>query len=188
MLFRSFQSPQVASVDVKNSVIENTLKIQEKPSYSPIPSQQKKENQSLVVAKPIPEKPIEAKLPEVALETKAKPAPSKTDVVKKSIDIVKTIAKPETNPKKVIVAKTWVVQLGVFSDPIRAAKLEKQVKEQGFPVFISKWANAKGKMMASVYVGPQEKRDNAKALVTQLKERLKLNGIIVAYSHETQKG
>ncbi|MFT5426597.1 MAG: DedD protein [Gammaproteobacteria bacterium] len=74
----------------------------------------------------------------------------------------------------------WIVQLGSFSDEENAESLNEKLRKEGYPAFVEP-LKKNGKMSYRVRVGPEIKRSEADLLLKRLKEKMKLDGIVVSY-------
>jgi DedD protein len=74
----------------------------------------------------------------------------------------------------------WIVQLGNFSDEENAESLNEKLRKEGYPAFVEP-LKKNGKMSYRVRVGPEIKRSEADLLLKRLKEKMKLDGIVVSY-------
>ncbi len=96
---------------------------------------------------------------------------SKKEAVKKEVQ----------NDVKVDVGlSAWIVQLGSFTDEENAESLNEKLRKAGYPAFVEP-LKKDGKMSYRVRVGPEIKRSEADFLLKRLKERMKLDGIVVSY-------
>ena len=76
--------------------------------------------------------------------------------------------------------KAWVIQLGSFSSQGNADSLVRQLQNQGFPAYIEKVTTDKGAVF-KVRVGPELSRPAAETIVKNLKEKMKLDGMIISF-------
>jgi DedD protein len=74
----------------------------------------------------------------------------------------------------------WVVQLGSFTNETNAEALNQELRGAGFTAFVESIRQG-GSVVYRVRVGPELVRADAEALQQQLRAKLKLEGIIVAY-------
>ena len=74
----------------------------------------------------------------------------------------------------------WIVQLGSFTDEENAQSLNKELRQAGFPSFVEP-LKKDGKTSYRVRVGPEIKRSEALKVLKKLKEKMKLDGIVVSY-------
>ncbi len=74
----------------------------------------------------------------------------------------------------------WIVQLGSFTDAENAASLKEKLKEAGFQAFVEPFKE-NGEISYKVRVGPEIKRLEVDLLLKSLKEKTKLDGIIISY-------
>ncbi len=72
----------------------------------------------------------------------------------------------------------WAVQLGAFSSIDEANKLQGRLQAAGFAGFVDK-LSADGKVFWRVRAGPEVERANAEKLRDRIKDKLKLDGIVV---------
>jgi DedD protein len=74
----------------------------------------------------------------------------------------------------------WVVQLGSFSSKENADKLNTTLRKSGFPAFVEP-IQQNTKTVYRVRVGPELLRADADTLLKKIKEKNKLNGIVLNY-------
>ena len=74
----------------------------------------------------------------------------------------------------------WIVQLGSFTDEENAESLNKELRKAGYPSFVEP-LKKDGKISYRVRVGPEIKRSEALKVLKKLKEKMKLDGIVVSY-------
>jgi len=74
----------------------------------------------------------------------------------------------------------WIVQLGSFTDEENAQSLNKKLRKAGYPSFVEP-IKKDGKISYRVRVGPEIKRSEALKVLKNLKEKMKLDGIVVSY-------
>jgi DedD protein len=74
----------------------------------------------------------------------------------------------------------WIVQLGSFTDEDNAQSLNIKLRKAGYPAFVEP-LKTNGKISYRVRVGPEIKRSEAELLLEKLKEKMKLDGIVVSY-------
>jgi DedD protein len=75
-------------------------------------------------------------------------------------------------------ATSYSVQLAVFSQYSNAASLKRSLLEKGYPVKITK-LNKKGKTLYKVYVGEEDKQQQANRLKEKLALNYNLHGFVV---------
>lgn len=75
----------------------------------------------------------------------------------------------------------WAVQLGAFKTEDDANKLRGRLQTAGFASYVDKLA-AEGQTLWRVRAGPETDRANADKLRSRIKEKLKLDGMIVTQS------
>jgi DedD protein len=86
----------------------------------------------------------------------------------------------ESDVKSTVGVSAWIVQLGSFTDEGNAQSLNKKLREAGYPAFVEP-LKKNGKFSYRVRVGPEIKRSEADKLLKKLKEKMKLDGIVVSY-------
>jgi DedD protein len=72
----------------------------------------------------------------------------------------------------------WAVQLGAFGTPEDANKLSGRMRAAGFAAFVDKFV-AENKTLWRVRAGPEADRANAEKLRDRIKDKLKVDGIVV---------
>jgi DedD protein len=73
----------------------------------------------------------------------------------------------------------WAVQLGAFGTAEDANKLSGRVRAAGFAAFVDKFV-AENKTLWRVRAGPEVDRGNAEKLRDRIKDKLKVDGIVVS--------
>jgi DedD protein len=91
----------------------------------------------------------------------------------------KSVQEKSVSNKKVGLT-AWVVQLGSFSTKVNADKLNLNLRKAGFPAFVEPLSK-KGKTSYRVRVGPEILRADADTLLKKIKEKMKLDGIVLSY-------
>ena len=86
----------------------------------------------------------------------------------------------ESDVKSTVGVSAWIVQLGSFTDEENAQSLNKKLRGAGYPAFVEP-LKKNGKFSYRVRVGPEIKRSEADKLLKKLKEKMKLDGIVVSY-------
>jgi len=86
----------------------------------------------------------------------------------------------ESDVKSTVGVSAWIVQLGSFTDEENAQSLNKKLREAGYPAFVEP-LKKNGIFSYRVRVGPEIKRSEADKLLKKLKEKMKLDGIVVSY-------
>jgi DedD protein len=74
----------------------------------------------------------------------------------------------------------WVVQVGSFSSKDNAEKLNQKVKKAGFRSFVNP-ITQNDKIMHQVCLGPEYDEADAKNLLKEIKNKMKLGGIVKKY-------
>ena len=75
-------------------------------------------------------------------------------------------------------AGSWAVQLGAFKAEDDAAKIRERLRKAGFTAFVDK-VDSNGATLWRVRAGPEVDRGAADRLRSGIKDKLKLDGIIV---------
>lgn len=88
----------------------------------------------------------------------------------------------EHPPVKTDVGTTqaWVVQLGSFGSEANAQTLNKRLLDKDFPSFIEPLVQGE-KVVYRVRVGPMLQKEKIEKIQSQIKNTLKLNGILIKY-------
>jgi DedD protein len=74
----------------------------------------------------------------------------------------------------------WIVQLGSFTEEDNAQSLNEKLRKAGYPAFVVP-LKKNGKISYRVRVGPEIRRSEADLLLKNLKDKMKLDGIVVTY-------
>ena len=74
----------------------------------------------------------------------------------------------------------WVVQVGSFSSKDNAEKLNQKVKKAGFRSFVNP-ITQNNKIMHQVCLGPEYDETDANNLLKEIKNKMKLDGIVKKY-------
>lgn len=72
----------------------------------------------------------------------------------------------------------WVVQLGSFSAKDNAIELRNKVKAAGFDGYVDVITNSRGQQLYRLRIGPLMERMDAEQTQRQIKQKLKLDGLI----------
>ncbi len=75
----------------------------------------------------------------------------------------------------------WVVQLGSFSTKDNAIELRNKVKAAGFAGFVDMITNSKGVKLYRLRIGPLMEKIDAEKTQSDIKQKLKLDGLIKAH-------
>ncbi len=86
----------------------------------------------------------------------------------------------DVETKAALGLSAWIVQLGSFIEEDNAQSLNKKLREAGYPAFVEP-LNENGKISYRVRVGPEIKRSEADLMLKKMKEKIKLDGIVVSY-------
>ncbi len=95
-------------------------------------------------------------------------------------DSATTSVPTNTVKDKSVGLTAWVVQLGSFSSKENADKLNTTLRKSGFPAFVEP-IQQNNETVYRVRVGPELLRADADALLKKIKEKNKLNGIVLNY-------
>lgn len=131
-----------------------------------------------------------AKIQNKMMQTESKviaSASNKTHEHKKQAKTVKTelaqleVPEPKTTLKaaKKVAARSWLIQLGSFSDRQNADNLVKQLKQKGFTVYTKIGKNASGDQITRVLVTQDKDHSTAESVITKIEKSLKVHGVIV---------
>lgn len=74
----------------------------------------------------------------------------------------------------------WVIQMGSFKNKTNALRLVNQLRASGYRAFIQRTSTALGES-TRVFVGPENKQANARALASRLETDMHLRGIVISY-------
>lgn len=74
----------------------------------------------------------------------------------------------------------WVIQLGSFNKKENALRLVNQLRANGYRAFIQQVSTRIGNS-TRVFVGPEVKHDQARALAIQLESDLHIHGMVISY-------
>ncbi len=88
--------------------------------------------------------------------------------------------KPDSSAAANASTLAWAVQVASLSDDSNAKKLINQLKQAGFAVF-TRQKTTNGTTFTQVFLGPELDKDKAEDLVNQLKDKFKMNGVVVKY-------
>ncbi len=122
-------------------------------------------------------KPLATK-PKVAPERLAKLSPQ-DEVSTKAARDPKVARAAKTVPRDPASA-SWAVQVGSFSDKIKADILRRELQVRRFPAFVLT-AQVDGKLMYRVRVGPELERNKAVRLRDRLAQDMSLTGNVVGH-------
>jgi DedD protein len=75
----------------------------------------------------------------------------------------------------------WVVQVGSFQDRARAQDLSERLSLAGLPAAAPEPLSISGSTWYRVYVGPETEKQQAEALLPQVKATVNLDGTVVPY-------
>lgn len=103
-----------------------------------------------------------------------------TRPVEKEIDQQEKSAQDSIAKIEDVGLTAWVVQLGSFSNEKNANTLNDELRKAGFPSFVEPRKQGT-KVIYRVRVGPELLRSDAQVLKDQLENRMKMDGIILAY-------
>ena len=74
----------------------------------------------------------------------------------------------------------WIVQLGSFKNKTNALRLVNQLRLKGYRAFIQQVSTSLGES-TRVFVGPQNKQQEAFALANQLENETHIQGVVISY-------
>ncbi|AZV75808.1 SPOR domain-containing protein [Coxiella burnetii] len=147
---------------------------------------------------PAPDKPVvQLQLPPSApppvetplLQTNTVDLTPKQPIVQPSLPPVM----PVPQPKKVVkvnkphsleslLSKTptaWIIQVASFVNPDYAKHLLQQLRAKGFDAYLQE--SHEGKVITRVFIGPEINRDKINKIQKELKQQMRLNGVIKKY-------
>ncbi len=102
----------------------------------------------------------------------AKPAPAPP--------VTKPAPAPAPKAEAVAVAEGWVLQIASLTVEAKANELRDQLHKAGYPVFIER-GNSGGSVIYRVKAGPVTNRAAADELKTQVKQKTRLDGLVMQY-------
>lgn len=116
---------------------------------------------------------LEEQLKELELEKEyliQAPAPlEKPKVAKAMVPVISTES-----------GKRWVLRMGVFSNPNNAKLLEQNLSAKGYASY-SQIDTSKGAKITRVFVGPKKSESEIKRIADQIKQDLKMQGMVMQY-------
>lgn len=112
---------------------------------------------------------------EIALVTVETTRPVENEIIQQEKSEENPISKMED-----VGLTAWVVQLGSFSNETNANTLNAELRKAGFSSFVEPRKQG-SKVIYRVRVGPELLRSDAQELKDQLDNRMKMDGIILAY-------
>lgn len=108
-----------------------------------------------------------------------KPEKSSTTVTAKATQTEQTEPKKSTSETSPA-SEGWVVQVGTFSNNDNAQRLRDKLKKHGFLVKLVD-VELKGEKAVRVRVGPYRQKRVAKKAQTQIRQKVGLEGVVLAY-------
>jgi len=164
---------KTAAAEPYNRVVVTTVPPQK--VVAPLPA--KNQVKTKAVANPLAPKSRPRKT--VKIEDADRPAPVKPVVaksakvgpVKKSIPVAKKV--------NTVGGKLWMVQVGTFSDPANARRLDKKLTSQKYQV-VTKVVTLKGGRAVRVRVGPYSSRKSATTARDRIKTKNGIKGVVLA--------
>jgi DedD protein len=81
----------------------------------------------------------------------------------------------DASPPSAVPEGEWAVQVGSFAESANVERLEAQLREQGFPVYHRPRDND----LTTVYVGPYASSETGERVMSELKERSNIQGLLV---------
>jgi cell division septation protein DedD len=105
----------------------------------------------------------------------------KTSSKSPSLTALKLTRSPiEDNAQMKLNSAVWVLQIGSFKNKSNALRIVNQLRANGYKAFIQKMSTALGEQ-TRVFVGPEYKRSNARALADRLRSEMHIQAIVVSY-------
>ena len=114
---------------------------------------------------------------EPQLATASKPEPRDEGPKAAPVKPAKVASVPLPAPS---VVSAWVVQVGSFSSRDSAIGLRDRIRKQGFSAFVESF-DKNGNASHRVRIGPETSRTRAEQTLARLKQKMKLEGIVVTY-------
>lgn len=108
-----------------------------------------------------------------------KPEKSNTTITAKATQTQRTEPKSSANETSTA-AGGWVVQVGTFSNDDNARRLRDKLKKYGFLVKLVD-VKLKGEKAVRVRVGPYRQKRVAEKAQTQIRQKVGLEGVVLAY-------
>lgn len=137
---------------------------------------------------------VKAAAPKPAVQAQAKAEDNKA--VKEQVQLaaqkmptkaVPEVAKAaEAGLKEAAKLQAWTIRVGTFSNQKNALNLRDKLRKQGFTSYVKELGSKDNtKTFSLVYVGPELERNKAIDVMTELKAKQKLDGVIVKYQATT---
>lgn len=119
---------------------------------------------------------IQAQTPAVSLVETSNSATSKkvTASVKPAL-----LLKSKTNANTI--TEAWVIQIGSFKNRNNARHLVNELRAHGYHAFMQNTQTSLGNS-TRVFVGPEGKHTSARKLAQELKQELKIEGIVLSFN------
>ncbi len=115
----------------------------------------------------------------------------KRPVVKNAVHITKSVPAPKARLASAartpvedgllkIKSAAWVIQIGSYKNKANALRMVNQLRANGYRAFIQQISTALGDH-TRVFVGPENKRLQARALADRLQSEMHIQGIVISY-------
>ncbi|WP_455211655.1 SPOR domain-containing protein [Kaarinaea lacus] len=170
-------------VPLREPVVKEEL-VQATPDSSAIA--ENTESQTPITQKPITEKPkAEKSVQQPDLQKKLPANTPPAEVVATAKPAAQASAAKETSLPPTVEIKPnnitgWVVQVGSFSQESNAEKLRDKLRKMGLASFVVT-GMSNNKKVYRVRVGPEIERAEAERIQAKIKEKTKLNGLVMKY-------
>jgi len=99
---------------------------------------------------------------------------------KSEVKITASTSKDNKRSKLSFKTVAWVIQVGSYTDKVKALSLVNQLRAKGYNAFIHQSKAAFGEEV-QVYIGPEVKKDSAASIASKLAKETKLSGVVKAY-------
>ncbi|MBA3660570.1 MAG: SPOR domain-containing protein [Gammaproteobacteria bacterium] len=129
--------------------------------------------EEVTIEKPVPTKPKSFR------PIKSRPRLAEKTTPLQPINI-KNFAKIDEDGLFKLKNSAWVIQMGSFKSKNNAVKLVNQLREKGFKAFIQQVDTSIGNS-TRVFVGPETKHADARAVAHKLENQMHLHGIVISY-------
>ncbi len=101
------------------------------------------------------------------------------DTAPDSVDVIAPAVPPVTEEDGFL--KAWVLQMATFTGRENAEKLEKRLKKAGYSAHTEPVRRDDGAILYQVFVGPEVRQEDLKAIKPALDKRYKVSSIIVRF-------
>lgn len=130
---------------------------------------------NIAPAKPIPSISAQPEAPPPAPKPVIKP-----ELEKPAAALVQKAPTPKAPAANASAKSGWVVQLGAFSNPDNAQRLQKKLKQHGYTAVLDNITLDKGRGVR-VLVGPYVSNDEAKSIQARIQSQAGVKGVVLAY-------